>query len=91
MKPAALHKKFHGRPAKAKRSGYVPPKALVALGQAVEIIYASDKKKGGGNGRVQYFRHKFETPVTLCADEKGKKQLYLLGKRLKVTSRGIEN
>lgn len=90
--PLARYREFHGRPkAPYRMVDFHPPKTLIYLGQAVEIVYLSDKKNGGGDGKPCEFIHKFESPVSLYMDETGKHQLYLLGKRLFVNSDGIQN
>ncbi len=90
--PLALWRAFHGRKTPTTRLlDFHTPKSLVFLGQAVEIVYLSNKKNGGGDGKPCEFIHKFETPVDLYMDETGQKQLYLIGKRLHVNSDGIQN
>lgn len=85
------YKNFHGQAPIAKAAINMHyPKGLVLLGQAVEIIYASDKKNGGGNGKLNLFKHKFAKSTMIYMDET-KKQLYILGPKLKVTSAGIVN
>lgn len=66
------------------------PKNLVFLGEAVEIVYRCNKLHGGGDGRMAYYKHKFSKGTLLCTDRK-MKQLYVVGKKLKVTAAGIEN
>jgi hypothetical protein len=84
---------FHGRRVRrVKKIRFDNPKPpLICLGQAVAIEYACDKLHGGGDGKVAVYRHKFETPVMLFMDQSKKRQLYIIGSRLKVTSAGIEN
>lgn len=83
---------FHGRrPASVYRADFLIPRKLIFLGRAVAIIYEVDKKNGGGDGRVSEYIHDFETPVGLFMDETGRRQLYLIGEKLKVTRDGIEN
>lgn len=83
---------FHGRPVKkvTKKQFHVP-NTLVRLGKAHSIVYVSNKFNGGGDGKMCEYIHEFETPVDLYMDETGKKQLYLMGSKLKVTHHGIEN
>ena len=86
------YKKFWGnRPQKRTKGKFHVPKQLVFIGRANKIEYISDKKHGGGDGKTAIYVHKFETPVSLYMDETNKKQLYLIGTRLKVTKNGIEN
>ena len=89
---ASLFQAFHGhRAGKPKITEFHDPKSLVYLGKAVAIVYESDKKNGGGDGRLNAFIHEFETPVGLYMDERAEKQLYLLGRALRVSDAGIEN
>lgn len=67
------------------------PKQLVFLGKAIAIEYECDKWNGGGDGTKAVYRHTFETPAVVAMDERGKKQIYIIGDRLKVTDAGIEN
>lgn len=86
------YKSFHGRePGRFLYSQFYIPRSLIYLGRAVSITYESDKKHGGGDGYPCNYIHKFTTPVDLYMDERGRVQLYLIGRSLKVTSRGIEN
>jgi hypothetical protein len=90
--PIELYRAFHGRrkaPWTARE--FHIPRALIFLGQAVSIVYLSNKRNGGGDGKLCEYEHEFETPVDLYMDERGKHQLYLLGRRLVVTSDGIQN
>lgn len=63
----------------------IPP-VLVRLGQLRGLIYSSDR---GQRGRPRAFIHLMETPPTLACDPEGR-QLYIIGGRYRVTSRGIE-
>jgi len=84
--------RFHGRrPAFVYKADLYIPSKLILLGRAVAIVYETDKRHGGGDGRVSEYIHDFETPVGLFMDERGKRQLYLIGEKLVVTDRGIEN
>ncbi len=67
------------------------PKTLIFLGQAISIVYLCNKKHGGGDGRLTEYEHEFESPVDLFMDERGRVQLYLIGKKVVVTDNGIEN
>ncbi len=92
MTPAERYRQFHGRSkAPYRMIDFHHPKSLIFLGQAVEIVYLSNKKHGGGDGKPCEFIHKFETPVDLYMDETGKHQLYLLGQKLHVNEDGIQN
>lgn len=93
VKPSeALYKAFHGRTrAPWSMTYFHVPRTFIFLGQAVSIVYLSDKKNGGGDGKLCEYEHEFETPVDLYMDERGKMQLYLLGRKLTVTQDGIQN
>jgi hypothetical protein len=65
------------------------PKKLLVLGRAVAVEYECDKLHGGGDGKRAVYRHKFETPAVVCMDERGKKQLYIIGSRIVVDDAGI--
>lgn len=86
------YRQFHGRnPRSFTRRRFHKPQHLVKLGRVHAIEYESDKWNGGGDGTRAIYRHRFETPATLYMDETGKKQLYIMGSRVKVTRAGIIN
>jgi hypothetical protein len=86
------YRRFHGKPPdKTIETIFTVPDKLVYLGEAVSIIYKSDKKHGGGNGTPRLFKHDFKSGVFLAMDKSAKRQLYIIGNRLKVTQAGIEN
>jgi len=90
--PLERYRMFHGRPKGPWRmTQFHIPKTLIFLGQAVAVVYLSNKKHGGGNGTLIEYTHEFETPVDLFMDETGARQLYLIGKKVVVTDNGIEN
>jgi hypothetical protein len=92
MGAKTLYEQFHGHAVRwIERFQFHDPKKLVILGKAHAIEYVSDKFNGGGDGKKAIYRHTFETPALVCADERGKCQLYILGDELIVTSDGIEN
>lgn len=62
------------------------PKMLVHLGHLRGLIYSSDK---GNRGRRKTYIHFMDTPPHLACDSQGT-QLYILGGRYRITSRGIE-
>jgi hypothetical protein len=83
---------FHGKRTRKERDvNFHVPKGLVVLGRAVAIEYECDKLNGGGDGQKAVYRHEFETPSLVCMDETMKKQIYIIGSRLIVTTEGIEN
>ena len=90
MKAAlSMYHKFHGRqPRRITRKNFRVPEALICLGDAVDITYKCDKVNGGGDGRVARYKHKFGRGDKLYVDPRGK-QLYILGGRMRVNSRGI--
>ena len=86
------YEKFWGRkPRKIYRGKFHDPRTLIYLGNAVEIVYRSNKFNGGGDGKMAEYVHKFSSGTKLYMDERCKGQLYIMGNRLKVTEAGIEN
>jgi hypothetical protein len=91
MSASRLYERFHGHPVRWRRGkGFHVPHELVVLGRAVAVEYECDKRHGGGDGHTAVYRHEFETPSYVCADERGRGQLYIIGGRLIVTDAGIE-
>jgi len=89
---AELYQAFHGRmPGNKEVTPFYDPASLIALGRAVAVIYECKKENGGGDGRLNRFIHEFETPAGLFMDERGGRQLYILGPKIIVTDAGIEN
>jgi hypothetical protein len=83
---------FHGHGPRTNRQwDFHCPQGLVILGKAIAIEYETDKLNGGGDGRKATYRHEFETPCLVLMDEENSRQLYIVGNRLIVTERGIEN
>lgn len=61
------------------------PKAVIEMGDCVEIAYRVER-----NGRVEYYRHEFKgatLPVLAASPKRG--GLYLIGGAYHVTGRGI--
>lgn len=86
------YRMFHGRDVRSRSSwDFHVPRGLVKLGRAVAIEYECDKYNGGGDGKKAVYRHRFDTPCFVCMDETGHRQLYVVGRRLKVSAAGIEN
>lgn len=84
--------RFHGHaPRFAKTARFRCPKGLIILGEAVAVEYRCDKLHGGGDGKKAVYRHEFDRGAVVCADESMKRQLYVLGGRVKVTDAGIEH
>jgi hypothetical protein len=83
---------FHGHRARFKaKVSFTPPKGFVLLGQAVAVEYRTDKLNGGGDGKMAVYRHKFDKGAILLMDQSKKRQLYIMGDRIKVTDAGIEH
>lgn len=87
------YRAFHGRRVRRiKKIRFDPPTPpLIHLGDVVAIEYACDKRHGGGDGTYAVYRHEFETPTGLFMDEGKRRQLYIIGEKVKVTDAGIEH
>lgn len=86
---AALFSRFHRlRPDRVLRMRYrrVMPRVLVQLGRLRGVIYSAQKDC---RGRPKTYIHFMERPPLLACDTRGR-QMYILGGRYRVTSRGIE-
>lgn len=91
-KEVKKYSEFHGKgPTKIYQKKINIPEKLIFLGYAHKIEYISNKLNGGGDGKTAIYVHKFTRGTKLFADEKMGGQLYIMGKTLKVTDRGIEN
>ena len=89
---STAYERFHGkRPRTKKDFNFHCPRELVVIGKAIAIEYECSKVNGGGDGAKHVYRHEFETPAIVCMDETTKKQLYIIGKKVTVTSKGIEH
>jgi hypothetical protein len=75
-------------PDRIRRVGHprVLPPVLVELGELRGLIYGSDR---WDPGRKRSFIHFMETPPLLLSNPEGN-QLFIVGGRYRVTSRGIE-
>jgi len=83
---------FHGKSPRQVRAGsFHVPTHLILLGDAVEIVYRSDKWNGGGDGTKAEYIHKFSKGTKLYMDERKGKVIYISGNKLKVTYAGIVN
>jgi hypothetical protein len=92
MSAERKYEEFHGREVdKITQINFKTPRKLIVLGKAHAIEYVSNKFNGGGDGRKATYRHVFETPAIVAMDESGRKQLYIIGSKIKVTDAGIEN
>jgi hypothetical protein len=86
------YKAFHGRPPRfRKRIAINPIRELVLLGDAVEIVYRSNKLHGGGDGKLAEYEHKFARGTKLYCTPDGKHVLLIHGPKLKVEEPGIIN
>lgn len=91
MQKAAFnkYKEFHGkRPREILQTNIRKFNTVVCLGDALFIAYASDKRNGGGTGRREYFKHKFNKNTKLCCTPDGR-TLIIMGTRLNTNNRGI--
>lgn len=71
-----LFQAFHGKmPGNREVTPFYDPAELITLGRAVAVVYETNKRNGGGDGRLNRFIHEFETPAGLFMDERGGKQL----------------
>lgn len=61
------------------------------LGRAVAIEYECDKINGGGDGQKAVYRHEFDRGAYLYMDNTAKRQLYIIGDKIRVTDAGIEH
>ncbi len=86
------YEQFHGRkPRNFRRTRFHDPKNLTWLGYAHAVEYVSNKINGGGDGTWAIYRHRFKMGAELFMDERKRRQLYIVGDKIKVTDRGIEN
>ena len=82
---------FHGRPVRRSRTVTLNDvKGLIELGRIVAVEYECDKWNGGGDGTTAVYRHEFDRPVVLAADQTMRRQLYILGSSIRVTDAGVE-
>lgn len=83
--------RFHGHaPRYARNVKFNVPEGFVRLGDAVAIEYQCDKLNGGGDGKTAVYRHVFSRGAMLLMDKSAKRQLYIVGKNIRVTTAGIE-
>jgi hypothetical protein len=91
-RPVKQYRRFHGHDPRTEMVyAFKAPRGMVILGVVGAVAFAPDKNHGGGDGTMAVYRHKFDKGSVLCADEKMKHQLYIIGKKIKVTSAGIEH
>jgi hypothetical protein len=87
---ARLYENFNGfEPSsvvKVRHVRLIPP-VVVKLGELIGVIYRSDK---GQPGRQRSYVHFMQDPPILVSNVQGT-QLYIVGGRYHVTTRGIED
>ncbi|MFA5777599.1 MAG: hypothetical protein WC906_04120 [Parcubacteria group bacterium] len=90
--PEKIYKDFHGRaPNGLTKVPFRIPRGLIYLGEAVAVEYLSNKLNGGGDGKKAVYRHDCPKGQNIVCTDEGRKQLYVLGPKQIVTSRGIVN
>lgn len=83
---------FHGHGVRKRTSIKIPDlRQLVCLGDAVEIVYRSDKSNGGGDGKRAEYMHKFKAGAKLYCDASGNTVLLIHGPKIIVREPGIIN
>jgi hypothetical protein len=83
------YRSFHGHDPRYERQvPFTPPKSFVLLGEAVAVEYRCDKLAGGGDGKNAVYRHSFDKGAILVMDQT-RRQLFILGSKIRVTSAGI--
>jgi hypothetical protein len=81
---------FNGRKCDSVFSVEFEEEPFSHFSKAISILYESNKKHGGGDGKDNLFRHKFGSTVHLHTNKE--KTVYILaGRNLTVTARGIEH
>lgn len=88
----ARYRAFHGRSVRFRRRIAIEPiRELIFLGEAIEIVYKSNKLNGGGDGKYAEYEHKFARGTKLYCTPDGKGVLLIHGPRLRVEEPGIIN
>jgi hypothetical protein len=85
----ATYRQFHSTaPARVRmaRCRRMVPDVLVQLGTLRGLIYSADRT---GCGQPQTYIHFMDAPPLLACDPRGT-QLFILGGRYRITTRGIE-
>jgi hypothetical protein len=83
------YKAFHGKtPSRFRPVNKKMPTILVEIARPEFITYFSDKLNGGGDGKLNAFKHKFHKSTKLYSSPDGK-MLVIMGPKLNVTNRGI--
>ena len=68
----------------------LPGGKLTRLGRAVSVAYLSNKRNGGGDGRMATYEHSFaKSNVVWSTRGRGARLVLVTGKRLTVNDRGI--
>lgn len=79
---------FHGKEYRNTISVDFPDDEFSLFAKATSVLYRSDKRHGGGDGKANLFRHQFGATVYLWKTPNNDGFL-VGGKNLQVTSRGI--
>lgn len=88
-KAVKKYKAFHGtRPNKLTSKTIKNFDTLVYLADPEFITYKSKKFNGGGDGTLNFFKHKFSKSTKLYCTLDGK-NLIIMGANIKVTPAGI--
>jgi hypothetical protein len=72
---------------RVKGPGRIIPKTLVALGEAVNVDYKSNKY----TGRMATYTHSFKRPRPILATDPDAKHLHIVGGNVKITADGLVN
>lgn len=81
---------FQGEEADRGRDVTIPDGKLHKVGRVLSLVYESNKKNGGGDGRVRLFEHDHAASDVMWQQRKsGPALLVVNGSRLTVTERGI--
>jgi len=81
---------FHGKEATSV-SGVVIPDGWQYIGEAKSVLYWSSKLNGGGNGRPNLFRHRFDANTIAHRSTENPGWIRIFGESLYVDDRGIVN
>jgi hypothetical protein len=81
---------FHGKEYRNTVEVDYPEGEFEYFSKATSVLYRSDKRHGGGDGRSNLFRHQFGATVYLWKSPEND-GFIMGGKNLKVTDRGIEH
>ena len=83
------YKAFHGKtPSRLTKRKNLDTSLLIELATPEFITYKSKKLNGGGNGKLNFFKHAFNKKTKLYATQDGN-ALIILGPKIKITNRGV--